>query len=192
MAQPDPVTDAQLIRRVLAGEQAAYRPLVERHQTAVFNAAYRLLGQRDEAADISQEAFLRAYRALETVALDRPLAPWLCRIAINLALNRLKQRRPTVSLDDAGLTAGAGPLEIADATAEPQGQVLAQERQAALRQALVALPPEHKAVIELRHFQEQSYDEMAETLGLSLATVKSRLFRARRQLRQILEKRGEV
>ena len=70
--------------------------------------------------------------------------------------------------------------------------MLAQERQAALRQALVTLPPEHKAVIELRHFQDQSYDEMAETLGLSLATVKSRLFRARRHLRQILEKRGEA
>lgn len=186
MANPEQLTDAEIIAQVRAGNQARYRLLVERHQHAVFNTAYRLLGQREEAADVSQDAFLRAYQALGSFHVDRPLKPWLCRIAANLALNRLKRRRPELSLD--GDQAEPG-LELPDTSAEPQATLLQSERQHMLRRAILALPPEQRAVIELRHFQELSYDEMAAALEVSLATVKSRLFRARQQLRQILEKR---
>ncbi len=181
----DSPTDAQLITQVLAGNQAKYRLLVERHHRAVFNAAYRLLGQREEAADISQDAFLRAYQALDRFHLDKPLAPWLCRIAINLALNRLKQQRPTLPLED---DRGGYKLEVPDSSAEPQANLLRVERQQMVRQAILALPPEQRAVIELRHFQEQSYEEIAAGLDISLANVKSRLFRARQKLRTILDK----
>ena len=99
MVNADQLTDAEIIEQILAGNQARYRLLVERHQRAVFNAAYRLLGQREEAADTAQDAFLRAYQALSSFQLDKPLAPWLCRIAINLALNRLKRQRSALSLD---------------------------------------------------------------------------------------------
>jgi RNA polymerase sigma-70 factor (ECF subfamily) len=184
VALTDTLTDAQLIAQVLAGDQAAYRPLVERHQQAVYNAAYRLLGHRDEAADTTQEAFLRAYRALASFQPDKPLAPWLCRITINLALNRLKRQRPALSLDDDRHQAG---LELPDSQVEPQARLLQTERQQILRQAILQLPPEQRAVIELRHFQELSYEEIAANLDLSRANVKSRLFRARQKLRQILE-----
>jgi RNA polymerase sigma-70 factor (ECF subfamily) len=186
VANPDQLTDAEIIAQVLAGNQARYRLLVERHQQAVFNAAYRLLGQREEAADTAQDAFLRAYQALSSFQLDRPLKPWLCRIAINLALNRLKRQRPEISLDGGQDEPG---LELPDMSAEPQANLLRDERQQILRRAILALPPEQRAVIELRHFQELSYDEIAAALDVSLATVKSRLFRARQQLRQILEKK---
>lgn len=188
MAHADPPTDAQVIVQVLAGDQAQYRLLVERHHRAVFNAAYRLLGNRDEAADITQEAFWRAYRALASFQQNRPLSPWLCRIAINLALNRLKQTRPVASLDDDRRRPG---LDIPDSAGEPLGRLLQTERQTRLRQAILALPPEQRAVIELRHFQEQSYREIARTLGISAANVKSRLFRARQKLRELLEKAGQ-
>ena len=189
MTRADDPTDGQLVAQVLAGDQQGYRLLVERHQQAVFNAAYRLLGNHDEAADIAQDAFLRAYRALHSFQRDRPMAPWLCRIAINLSLNRLKQWRPTLSLDDDQ----TGPaLEVSDTRAEPQAHLLRSERQAALRRALLALPPGQRVILELRHFQALSYEEIARQLGLSLANVKSRLFRARKRLRQILDKRGEL
>ena len=84
MASADKLTDAQIVGQVLTGDQAQYGLLVERHQRAVFNAAYRLLGNQEEAADIAQDAFLRAYQALASFQRDKPLAPWLCRIAINL------------------------------------------------------------------------------------------------------------
>jgi RNA polymerase sigma-70 factor (ECF subfamily) len=186
VANPDQLTDAEIIAQVLAGNQAPYRLLVERHQQAVFNAAYRLLGQREEAADVSQDAFLRAFQALNSFQVDRPLKPWLCRIAINLALNRLKRQRPALSLDGNEDEPG---LQLPDTAAEPQATLLQSEQQQMLRRAILALPPDQRAVIELRHFQELSYDEMAAALEVSLATVKSRLFRARQQLRQVLEKR---
>ena len=84
MTRAETPTDGQVVDQVLAGQQAAYRLLVERHQQAVFNAAYRLLGTQEEAADIAQDTFLRAYQALDRFEQDRPLAPWLCRIASNL------------------------------------------------------------------------------------------------------------
>lgn len=192
MAHAEQPTDAHLVRQTLAGQPAQYRLIVERHQQAVFNAAYRLLGHREEAADMAQETFLRAYRALDSFQTDKPLAPWLCRIAINLSLNRLKRRRPTVSLDDEQLGLEEAAFDIPDSAAEPQAQMLRHEQQQTLRQAILALPPEQRAVIELRHFQEQSYEEIADSLGLSLANVKSRLFRGRKKLRQILEKRGDL
>lgn len=185
MTLADTLTDPQLVARVIAGDQALYRLLVERHHRTVFNAAYRLLGHKEEAADVTQETFVRAYQALASYHQDKPLAPWLCRIAINLALNRLKQQRPVISLDQ---DQAEEPLEIPDVSTEPQAQVLQQERQAEVRQAILALPPEERTLIELRHFQEQSYEEIANGLNLSLANVKSRLFRARQKLRQFLER----
>lgn len=185
MASADQLTDAQLVTLILSGDQRPFRLLIERHQQAVFNAAYRLLGQRAAAADVAQEVFLKAYQALASFQLDKPLAPWLCRIAINLAVNRLKQQRPVVSLDG---NDGESGLELPDLSAEPQTQVLQTERQQALRRAILTLPPEQREVIELRHFQEQSYEEIAVSLNLSLANVKSRLFRARQNLRHLLEK----
>ena len=184
MTPAEQATDAQLITQVLAGNQAHYRLLVERHQQAVYNAAYRLVGNRDEAADITQDTFLRAYQALASFQQDKPMPPWLCRIAINLALNRLKRRRPTVSLDEEPDDSPA--LEVPDLRTEPQANLLRAERQQVLRQAILELPPEQRVVIELRHFQELSYQEMAGSLNLSLASVKSRLFRARQRLREIL------
>ncbi len=192
MAPATQPTDAQLVEQVLSGDQAQYRLLVERHQQAVFNAAYRLLGQREEAADMTQEAFLRAYQALNTFQTDKPLAPWLCRIAINLSINRLKRQRHTLSLDDTQSGLDNASFDIPDSAGEPQAHILQQERQQVLRQAILGLSPEQRAVIELRHFQGHTYEEIAESLGLSLANVKSHLFRGRKKLRHILKKRGDV
>ena len=177
-------TDTDLVNGVLAGDQAQYQLVVERHYNAVFNAAYRLLGNQAEAADMTQDTFLRAYNALNTFRAGAPLAPWLCRIAINLSLNLLKRRKHTVSLDD---ESGGMALELPDLSAEPQRHLLQVERQTELRQAILALPPEQRTIIELRHFQELSYAEIANTLKISTANVKVRLFRARKRLRTLLQ-----
>ena len=184
MTQTDSRTDAEIVSRVLEGDAELYRLLVERHSPAVFNAALRLVGQRETAADITQETFLRAYQALHRFDPARPLTPWLCRIAVNLALNWLKRRRPTVSLDNPEASFG---LSDSNPAADPQNMVLRQERQQMLHRAILSLPPEQRAIIELRHFQGLSYQEIAASLNLTLANVKTRLFRARRHLRQILE-----
>ena len=181
-------SEPYLIERALDGDKAAFGRLVEAHQRAVFNIAYRLLGHRQEAQDVAQETFWRAYRALDRFDRDRPLAPWLYRIATNLSLNRLRRRPPpTVSLDAPPPgQPDAEPLPVADPGEGPVAHLLRAETQARIREAILALPPDDRAVIELRHFQGLSYAEIAAATQATLSSVKSRLFRARRKLQDQL------
>lgn len=178
-----------LIRRTLSGDDDAFASLIGAHQSAVFNIAYRLVGDRETARDLAQETFLRAFRALDTFDQDRPFAPWLYRIANNLSLNWIKRARLLTVSIDAPPGAGEGdsaPSDIPDTSGEPATRLAQAESQAQLRQAILSLPPDYRAVIELRHFQGLKYEEMAEILGLPLGTVKTHLFRARRLLRDQL------
>jgi RNA polymerase sigma-70 factor (ECF subfamily) len=190
MRAVDGTPEQQLIERTLAGDEGAFGQLVMRHQRAVFNIAYRMLGDREEARDVAQEAFWRAHRGLAGFDLNRPLAPWLYRIVTNLSLNQIRRKAPPmISLDSPspGQPADAAPLQVPDPAAGPPDHLLQAETQAQIRQAILALPPLDRAVVELRHYQALSYGEIASVLGTSLSSVKSRLFRARRKLREILQ-----
>lgn len=188
MVQPDDVEDRDLIARTLAGQRDAFAALVHRHQQPVFSITCRLTGDREVARELAQETFLRAYRSLSTFDLERPFAPWLYRIATNLGLNWLKRRRlATVSLEQAAPGwENRFERELADSSPGPEALILQAERQARLWQEIAALPPEFRAVIELRHVQGLSYEEIARVLSISLGSVKSRLFRARQRLRKRL------
>ena len=176
--------DGELIARTCAGQRDAYGELVRRHQSAVYNIAYRLVGERQTALDLAQEAFVRAFSAFGSFDRTRQFAPWIHRIATNTALNWLERKRvPIVSLERDN---AEHSLEISDELNEPERVVLASEQNARVRRAILALPPRQRAMIELRHFQELSYEEIAATLNLPLSDVKSDLFRARQQLRQSL------
>lgn len=183
------LTDQQLVTRTLRGERAAYGALVGRHQARVYAIAYRLVGEQQEALDLTQDAFVRAYTALATFDLRRPFAPWINRIVTNCALTTLQRRVPNVSLlpeDEADSEA----LTLPDLSGEPERLFLVSEQQETLRRAILALPAHYRVVIELRHFQELSYEAIAETLDIPLSDVKSHLFRARRWLRKRLEEPG--
>jgi RNA polymerase sigma-70 factor (ECF subfamily) len=178
-----------LIARTLAGEDDAFAALVHIHQATVYNIACRLVGQRETAQDLAQETFLRAFKALDTFDPNRPFGPWLYRIATNLSINWVKRARlPTVSLDAPrpAVEDGAEPLAIPDTSAEPAARFAQAEMQTQLRKAILSLRPDYRVVIELRHFQEMSYEEMAEALNAPIGTVKIWLFRARRLLRDQL------
>ena len=187
--QPNETDERTLITRTLAGDDDAFSILVGTHQTTVYNIAYRMVGQREVAQGLAQETFLRAFKALPTFDLNRPFGPWLYRIATNLSINWIRRARvPTVSLEakSSRYEEEVEPLEIPDSSSEPAARFAQAEMQTELRQAILALPPDYRAVIELRHFQEMDYEEMAETLKIPLGTVKTRLFRARRLLRDRL------
>lgn len=182
------LADGQLVAQALSGRPDAYGELVRRHQAAVYNIAYRLVGERQDALDAAQETFVRAYSALHTFDQERPFGPWIARVATNVALASAGRRRlPTIPLTRLLLGDDAGELPVPDPAVGPEGAYIATERQAQLRKAILALPPHYRAVIELRHFQDRSYEEIADLLGLPLSDVKSHLFRARRLLRQRLE-----
>lgn len=170
--------DAQLVALALQGNRDAYGELVRRHQTFAYNVALRVVGNRADALDVTQDAFVRAYDALASFDVSRPFAPWLSAIVTHLALNFVQRKRPALELqEDLRATPQSDPAQY----------VLESEQQARVRAALRALPPQWRAVIELRHFQDLSYDEIATALDMPLSDVKSHLFRARQKLKQLLE-----
>lgn len=182
MLRPDEATEQELIRLARGGNSDAFGRLVARYQQKVYNITYRLTGNRQEAEDVAQESFVKAYQALGSFDPQRPFAPWLYRIATNTALNWIKRRRPEVELDT--------ETPPVDAAPGPEAQAITADSAARLRAAITALPPNHRAAIELRHFQGLSYREMSEVLEAPLSDVKSWLFRARRKLREVLVDEG--
>jgi len=193
--QPNEPDERSLITRTLAGNDDAFAVLVQLHQTTVYNIAYRMVAQRDIAQSLAQETFLRAFKALDTFDLNRPFGPWLYRIATNLSINWVKRAQlPTVSIETSRKfdEAEPEPLDIPDSSAEPAAQFARTEMQTELRQAIVSLPADYRSVIELRHFQELNYEEIANALNIPMGTVKTRLFRARRMLRDQLESTNKL
>lgn len=162
------------------GDREAFAEIVRRHQQAVFNAAYRVLGNARDAEDASQETFIRAFQFFDKFDADRPLAPWLKRIAVNVCLNRLERIKPASSLDDEAARApDPGP--------GPEALTINHGRDQRIRSELNRLPARYRIVIELRHFQELSYEEIAKELKRPLSGVKSDLFRARKILAERLK-----
>ena len=183
-------TDQTLAQQARRGDPDAFGELVRRHQQAVFNVALRMTGSRPDAEDATQETFLRAFRAFKQFDSHRPLAPWLKRIAVNVCLNWYEANRIRPAVTEADLArpgeAAADLDEWQANVTTPEQRYLAREQAAAVRAAILQLPPAYRAVIELRHFQNLSYEEIATTLGRPLSSVKSDLFRARKQLAQVL------
>jgi len=175
--------DASLLARLRAGDGRAFEALVTAYQHRVFGVALRMLGSRAEAEEIAQETFLRAHRALGEFRGEARLGTWLYAIASRLCLNRLGSgpRRHERSDD----------LALAQATAEGGDAAGALERgelEAALREAVAALPEDRRIVVVLRDLEGLSYDEVAEVLGVPLNTVRTRLHRARLDLKAKLER----
>ena len=174
------MTEAQQIRLAHQGNQSAWEDLMRAHQEPVFRLAYLLLGDPDEAEDIAQETFLRAYKALRRFDAERPLRPWLLRIASNLAHNRHR----SIGRYLAVLTrfAQQDPEGIKVTTIEPENE------SHTLWQAVRQMTKPFQEVIYLRYFLDMSESEMAETLDVPVGTVKSRLHRALSKLRGIIER----
>jgi RNA polymerase sigma-70 factor, ECF subfamily len=168
--------DVVLVRRCLGGDTTAFEPLVERYHRPLFNLAARLLGNRDEALDSTQNAFVKAYEHLASFDQNQRFFSWVYQILRNECLNVLRSRRPVSPLPD-DLTASGSP---ADAFEEG-------ERQATVQAALLLLTEDQREVVLLRHFTELSYEEIAASIGVPVKTVKSRLYSARQRLAGLLD-----
>lgn len=178
--------ERSVIARAKRGDRAAFGELVRAHQRRAYAAAYAIVGNRDEAVDLAQDAFVRAYRAMGRFDANMPFYPWLHKIVRNLCLNHLKRRgrRGETSLDalvEQGFDVqepGDDPLEAAEA-----GDLREQ-----IRAAMAELSPAQAEILRLRHMVELSYTEIAECLGVPIGTVMSRLHAARKALRAALER----
>jgi RNA polymerase sigma-70 factor (ECF subfamily) len=179
-ASPDPL-EADLIRKARGGNLFAFEEMVKRYQRRVYGVARRIVQRHDVADDVTQEAFLRGYQALASFDVERPFGPWICRIAANLAVNHVRSPRAREQ------ELPEGHLETRSNASDPLRDVLENEAQSVLQQALAGLPADQRAVLVLRVVEDLSYREIADALQLEMGTVMSRLSRAREKLRRALE-----
>lgn len=179
----DRVEELELIQRAQLGDQAAFGKLVERYQHEVFNLAARLVGDRTLAQDVSQEAFIRAWRALPRFRGDAALGTWLYRITANTAFTHRARRKVTADLDVVPEQADT-QLDV-----NPAAHRDNVELRQALRAALDQLSEEHREIVLLKDVEGWSHGEIAESLDISVSLAKVRLHRARKRLRSIWEAR---
>ena len=182
------VTVKKIIIEVKKGDQQAFSELVDLYKDKVFQVAYRMLGNVHEAQDVSQEAFLRAYINLESYDINRKFSTWIFRIATNLAIDRLRKKKPDFHLEDQ--VAGTEDLnyysQISGEDKLPEDQVVQQEMQEWIQQEIMMLPPKYRSAIILKYMEDLSLKEISEILNLPVATVKTRIHRGREALRKRL------
>jgi RNA polymerase sigma-70 factor (ECF subfamily) len=180
--------DPRLIAECLQGNTAAFGVLVRRYQERLYHGVYRLVENAEDAQDVVQEAFLNAYQSLESFKGDSLFFTWLYRIAVNTAISLKRKKRVMVQMElgrDGGLT-----MEPHDPSVESQpGHALEQAEQGKhIQAALARLSPEHRAVLVMKDMEGQKYETMAEILDVPIGTIRSRLHRARLELRELLTK----
>ena len=171
-------SDADLVRSCLGGDLEAYGPLVERYQKVLYNVAYRMVHDHEDARDLVQGALVKAYERLSDYDPSHRFFSWIYRILVNDTLNFLKKRRPVRPMADPPETAAPG------SAAE---ELEAREREARVREALMELSTDYRQAVVLRYFAELSYAEMSAALAIPEKTVKSRLYTARQRLAELLE-----
>ncbi|MBQ5977689.1 MAG: sigma-70 family RNA polymerase sigma factor [Oscillospiraceae bacterium] len=189
-----PEHEKHCIERVLKGDANAFEHLVHAYEKTVYNLALRTLGNREDAEDVTQEAFLKAYRSLDSFRGDSKFSVWLYRIVSNLCLDllRSRQRKPTQSLtveDDDG---EIGELEISDEHFSPEKLLDRKLTRESVQRGLSALPDDSRQILLLRELQGMSYEEIGQALDLEPGTVKSRIFRARKRLCAFLLQDGNL
>ncbi len=176
------LTDLEIVEQCLDGNIRVFGVLVDRYQNVLFTAALRMVNDRQDAEDIVQTAFTKAFEKLENYNAKYKFFSWLYRITINESLNFIKRRKRQEPLDE----------PVVSGQQSPEDFLGENERKENLQQALMQLKPDYRAVIVLRHFEQHSYQEMGEMLNIPEKTVKSRLFSARQLLREILIKNGVI
>ena len=186
--------EAAVIQAVLDGDVNAYEALVKEYEKNVYNLALRMTGNSEDAADMAQESFIKAYNSLTAFRGDSKFSVWLYRIVSNVCLDflRSRSRKQTVSLSTENDDGEEVELDIADETHSPEQLLDRSLTRDAVRRGLAALPPDHREILLLREIQGLSYEEIADVLGLEAGTVKSRIFRARKKLCSFLIKDGNI
>jgi RNA polymerase sigma-70 factor, ECF subfamily len=183
------LTDEELVAAFQQGDQSAFDALVSRWDRKIHGAIYRVVGGDDDARDLCQEAFLKAYRGLGSFKREARFSSWLYQIALNCCRDRLRRRRgkTAVSLDEVEESRGGG---LRAAAPSPFDLIEARDLRHLVEDAMATLSAEEREVVILKEYQELTFPEIAEALDVPLSTVKTRLYRGLAQLRHRLERQG--
>ena len=180
--------DRDLVERSTRGDREAFGVLVQRHQDRVFNLAYHVVRNREDALDVAQDAFVKAFSSLSSFKGEASFTTWMHRIVVNLAIDCLRRRRrgePSTYDDRRAVSEEASASLVAPD--DPETVLETRQVRRVLGRGIHALPPTHRAVLVLREIEGLSYEEIARAVGCSLGTVMSRLFYARRKLQKVLQ-----
>lgn len=180
--------DANWVKKTQKGDTTAFEQLVLAHQNQIYRLCFRMLGNAEDAADMTQETFLKAWRNLDRFQGDAAFSTWLYRLASNCCLDflRSQKRRPTVSMTTEDDDGEEQTIEVADDSATPEEELLLKEERSEIARAMASLDEEQRQILSLRVVNDLSYTEIAEILDIKEGTVKSRLARARENLRKKL------
>lgn len=179
MSDLESVDDRALVAAFLAGRREAFDVIVERHRRQVYQLCYRFVGNHEDAADLAQDVFVRAFKGLRQFKGQSSLGTWLYRVGVNACLNRLAVKRPETEAIDSS-------QHVDTRVVDPLESVLRGERAAAVRLAIDRLPPKQRATLMLRVYQELTHEEIAKVLGSSVGAVKANFFHALGNLRRLL------
>ena len=176
--------EQEIIGRVLGGDRSAFAGLVEKYQGPIFNLAYRMTGTREDADDLTQETFIRAYQNLRRFDQTKKFFTWLYTIGINVIRNNLKKNVRDIS----HLAAAGSSLEQQQINGEGEGDVLSDDRMIRLEQVIRKLPVDLREAIILKFVQDLTFEEVAKITGDSVSAVKMRIYRGLEKMRQMMEK----
>ena len=184
-----PLSDADLIHAFRQGDETAFEELVRRYQRAVSNVIYLTLGDRQEVEDLTQEVFIRAYRSLSRFDENAKLYSWLYRIAVNLCIDEVRRKkiRKTISLNLMTESALERERKSKDSHSPATAELLKAENSDVILKALKKLSPAYRSALVLREYENMAYEDIADSLGVSVQAVKSRIFRARQEMRELLK-----
>lgn len=188
-----PLEDQLLVERSKKGDREAFEHLVRLYENKVYTIAYRLMGNHADASDLAQDAFIKIYQALPNFRGDSSFSTWIYHITVNVCRDELRkrQRRPTVSLDEP-TGENNTTYEIRSNAPGPEEMLDRSETQAMIQECLNNLSDDYRTILVMREIQDLAYEEIAELLGCSLGTVKSRLSRARQALKEKISKQMEL
>lgn len=179
------MSDEQLIKKTLSGDVEAYGELVVKYQNRLFNTVFRMVGNQEDAQDIVQEAFLQAFSNLSRFRMSSQFYTWLYRIAFNIAINILQQRKRSISVESLPDDIGESFVDKGESAQEETSR---RESAAILWAAINRLPLDYRSPLVLREIENASYEEIAEMLKIPVGTVRSRLHRARIALKEIMQR----
>ncbi len=183
--------DSRNIKRALKGDQASYRAILKKYHDQVYNLLYRMVHDKDEVEDLTQEAFIKAFNSLQNFNEEFAFSTWLYKIATNNCIDYIRKKKlATFSIDKPIASKdGEYSYEIPDSSYEPDKSLIAGQRTKILQEAVNGLPEKYRQVILMRHSDDMDYQEIADTLQLPLGTVKAHIFRAREILHKRLKKK---
>lgn len=176
--------DSQIIQDALRGDDLAYKKLMKKYHDAIFNFIYRMVHDREQVEDLTQEAFIKAFSSLKSFNEEYAFSTWLYKIATNNSIDYIRKRKLQMYSIDKPVESRDSDFsfELPDETYEPDREIISDQRAVLLNQAISRLPEKYQQVIRLRHQEERSYEEIAKMLKLPIGTVKAHIFRARELL----------